>query len=1129
VRTPTGTSARSYHTIAESARATREEHVVRRAQRLTLHVRHGEVRESVCLAGRQHRDDVGLLERHGERDLALESLGVDARGQLAREELHHDLAVEADLVGEEDPRQTPERRWRKVRRGERASTQESTGECDRRGAWWRRPGRSHRYEQSLADARDLPYHSGAYDLAAASDHVVDQSPFARELDMNATLCVTRLKAIGVLSLASAIAVQPLRAQDLVAARVDSFVRAEMARQRVPGLSLAVVRNGQPVKVMGYGEANVEHNVPVTRETIFQSGSLGKQFTSALVMLLVQDGKLKLDDTIDRYFPEAPPAFTHITVRQLLNHTSGIPDYTDGTMNMRQDYTEQDLAKLAFGLKPEFPPGSRWNYSNTGYVLLGIIAGKVGGKFYGDQLADRVFKPLGMNTARIISEADIVPHRAAGYVWSNGKLENQSWVSPKLNTTADGSLYFSANDLLAWERAVRQGTLLSAESWRTVFEPVRLTSGRPYPYGMGWTIDTVGGQLVREHGGAWQGFKSYLARYTGSDMTVMVLANLGQADPAVFAHGVAAIYDSTLTPPPPRRIADNDPAMTQLARSVIVAAAGDRLTPAQFAYVRAGFFPAAPRAYAAALKGLGEPTQMVLLSRRQVGDDVVSRYEVAFGDAWFNASVAVAPDKKLAQFSIAQSRTTLIHDATIIDGRGGPAWRGDVRIAGDRIVAVAHGDLARTASDNIVDAHGLALAPGFIDTHSHHDVGLFDHRDALAMVSQGVTTIVVGQDGGGAGLRALFARVDSQPVAVNVASYAGHGSIRRTVLGASFKRTATPSEVAKMQALVRIEMDAGALGLSTGLEYDPGIYSSREEVQALAKVAADAGGRYISHIRSEDRDFWSALDELIAIGRMNRMPVQVSHIKLGMRDLWGQGSRLIRVLDSARASGVQVTADVYPYTYWQSNLGVFYPKRNFADSAETAFILEHLTPADEIIFNSVPAHRDYTGKTLAQIAQLRGTSSARAMMALLAEPGGSGDGIVAKGMSDADVETLIRWPYANVCSDGQSMGLHPRGFGSFAKVIGPFVRDKKLFALEEAVRKMTSLAAANVGIKDRGAIEPGFFADLVLFDPVTVSDRASFQAPQATAVGVSTVWVNGRVAFDHGAASADFPGRALRRQ
>jgi N-acyl-D-amino-acid deacylase len=472
------------------------------------------------------------------------------------------------------------------------------------------------------------------------------------------------------------------------------------------------------------------------------------------------------------------------------------------------------------------------------------------------------------------------------------------------------------------------------------------------------------------------------------------------------------------------------------------------------------------------------------------------------------------------------RTTLIHDAQVIDGRGTPARRVDVRIRGDRIVAV--GILAPTARDRVIDAHGRTLAPGFIDTHSHHDRGLVNARDALAMVSQGVTTIVVGQDGGGMNLRSFFARLDSQPVSVNVASYVGHGAVRRAVLGDDFKRRATPAEIARMQALVRADMQAGALGLSTGLEYDPGIYSSPAEVLALAKVAAQFGGRYISHIRSEDRDFWSALDEVVTIGRAAHMPVQVSHIKLGMRDLWGQADSVVRVLNRARAAGIDITADIYPYLYWSSNLGVLYPKRNFADSAETAFILAHLNSADDILFSSVDGHPEYRGKSLAQVAALRGATPARTMMDMLAQPNGDDAGVVAKGMDDADVDVLTKWSFTNICSDGTSNGLHPRGFGSFPKVLGPFVRDRHLFPVQEAVRKMTSLAAHNVGLVQRGTIAPGYFADLVLFDPATITDHATFEQPQALATGVQTVWVNGAIVFDGGGTTKAFAGRALRR-
>lgn len=472
----------------------------------------------------------------------------------------------------------------------------------------------------------------------------------RSVVITAALVVSVAAAVDAQSAQSSVTSRPIAAAS-VDQRVDAFVREEMARQKVPGIGVAVVKGGQVLKLAGYGEANVEHHVAVTPETIFQSGSLGKMFTSSLIMLLVEDGKIELDRSIATYLPSAPEAFKAITVRHLLTHTSGIPDYTEELLDFRRDYTEEELTAAAFKLTLEFPPGSRWNYSNTGYVLLGVIASKVGGKFYGDQLRERVFTPAGMTTARIITEEDIVPNRAAGYRLARGELRNQNWVAPRLNTTADGSLYFSLRDLVAWEKAIRTGTVLKPASWARVVEPARLTSGRPYPYGMGWSLDTIGGQATRGHGGAWQGFKTQLTRYLGDEMTVIVLANASQANPARFVDSIASFYNPALVRPKPAAITDRDPAIAERLKTLLASAAAGTLTPAEFAYVRAGFFPNATRAFTTMLKDAGTPTTITLMSRKTVGDDVVSSFVVAYGAKEFEAGLALAPDGKVAQFGV----------------------------------------------------------------------------------------------------------------------------------------------------------------------------------------------------------------------------------------------------------------------------------------------------------------------------------------------------------------------------------------------------------------------------------------------------------------------------------------------
>ncbi len=437
--------------------------------------------------------------------------------------------------------------------------------------------------------------------------------------------------------------------------VGAFVHAEMQRQKVPGIAVAVIKNGRVVKAGGYGLANVELGVPAAAATVFQSGSVAKQFTAVAVMLQVQDGKLALDDPITNYLPGAPNAWQSITVRHLLTHTSGIPDYTDDGLDMRRDYSEDDLAKLAFGLKLEFPAGSRWNYSNLGYVLLGNIVRKVSGRFYGDVLRERVFAPLGMKSARVIAEDEIVPHRAAGYRLVLGELKNQEWVSPSLNTTADGGLYLTVLDLVAWDAGLRAGALLEPGSWKQILEPVKLPSGATYPYGFGWFIDDFSGQKRQHHGGRWQGFSTYISRYLDDDLTIVVLCNLAGADVSRFVDGIAAVYNPRLATRLPVAIPGSDPQVAARLAALLSAAAQGRLQPDEFAFVRAGFFPNSAAAYRELLGNLGPLIRLELLERRQLGDDSAYRYRAVYANKSFLVRLGLAPGSKVSALSIREER------------------------------------------------------------------------------------------------------------------------------------------------------------------------------------------------------------------------------------------------------------------------------------------------------------------------------------------------------------------------------------------------------------------------------------------------------------------------------------------
>lgn len=477
---------------------------------------------------------------------------------------------------------------------------------------------------------------------------------------------------------------------------------------------------------------------------------------------------------------------------------------------------------------------------------------------------------------------------------------------------------------------------------------------------------------------------------------------------------------------------------------------------------------------------------------------------------------------------------LIRGATVYDGNGGAPLTGDVRVRGGIIAAI--GALTPGQGETVVEARGLALAPGFIDTHSHADDDLADHPDALGAVSQGITTIVGGQDGSSPyPLAAFLAERERSPAALNLAVYAGHNTIRDIVLGRDFRRPATDEEVGRMRVLLRQELAAGALGLSTGLEYDPGIFSDPSEVLELARVTARAGGRYISHVRSEDRRFWEAIEEIITIGREAGLPVQVSHTKLAMRSLWGQADSLIARLDAARRAGVDITGDIYPYTYWHSTLTVLFPDRDYTDRAAALFAVNEVSSPEGLLLGRFLPTPGFSGRTLADVARELGLDPADALMELIrrAEQARSEgmegvESVIGTSMTEPDIERLLRWPHMNFCTDGALAGRHPRGFGSYPRFLGRYVRERGVLSLAEAIRRATALAADHVGLAGRGRIARGQAADLVLFDPATVLDRATPADPQAMSAGIERVWVNGVMVFAEGAATGARPGQVLRR-
>lgn len=349
---------------------------------------------------------------------------------------------------------------------------------------------------------------------------------------------------------------PLTAQQLSA--IDRYVTSQMTRQQLPGLALGVYRNGHTVLAKGYGLANVELDVPMSADSVLQSGSVGKSFTATAVMMLVEQGKVSLDDSIRQYFPEAPASWAPITVANLLSHTSGLSAYDTpelqkpgAPLDIRQDFTDAQLTAAIAKLPINFKAGESWAYENTNFVLLGILIHRVSGQPYGAFLQQRIFKPLGMTSSRVISDLDLVPNRASGYEKVDGVLRNQEWVSPTFNATADGTLYFTVRDLERWDRALYDETLLKKASLRKMWTPYPYAGKqRAQGYGFGWEIRTINGHPVVEHGGSWQGFTSSISRYLDDRLTVVVLTNLDaeHSYPEVIGRGVAGVIEPGLNEP-----------------------------------------------------------------------------------------------------------------------------------------------------------------------------------------------------------------------------------------------------------------------------------------------------------------------------------------------------------------------------------------------------------------------------------------------------------------------------------------------------------------------------------------------------------------------------------------------------